>query len=287
VSASQKFLFPLIWALYLIMVHFTMGLRAEHFAVVGLILVCFFAHAKSRHFILSFMPFVLFALLYDLLRIIPKSWAGTIHIRELVVADQKIFEWLGFGPNFLPTDFFHNNHHIVLDLLCAGAYSLHILIPIGFGLILWKRKSNLLTLYCWGFFFMNIMAFATYVLYPAAPPWYVTLHGFENLGWDTIGHAAGLMRVDAWLGTPYFQNTYERGSWVFGAVPSMHAGFPVLVALFARRTLGNGRYFFYGFMVLVNFAAVYLEHHYVIDLILGWGYATITYGLLRIAGETK
>lgn len=273
-------LYPIFWIAFLVVIHLTMGLRPEHWAVVALLLVCYFAHEKSRRFALVFFPFQLFAIVYDFLRLIPKEWVGPVHIQDLYTMEVTLFQWLGFGPHFLPTDFFHTHNHIIIDVITGIAYAVHVVVPLGFGLYLWIRKSPLITVYTWGFFILNMMAFAGYVFYPAAPPWYVTDHGFVGPGWDVVGSAAGLLRVDALLGLPYFAETYAHASWVFGAVPSMHAGFPIFASLFARRVLGKGRWFFYGFAVLVNFSAVYLEHHYVIDLIAGWILAALCFVLM-------
>ena len=53
----------------------------------------------------------------------------------------------------------------------------------------------------------------------------------------------------------------------------MHAGFPLLVALFARRIMGRVSALFFIHAGLAAFAAVYLNHHYVIDLLAGWAFA--------------
>jgi len=273
--------YPLFWIGFLGLAHLTMGLRVEHWVFVGLLLTGYFAHPKSRSFAINFFPFQLFGILYDLLRIIPKQWAGAIHIQEPYLMETTLLKWLGIGT--LPTDFFHNHHHVVMDIVAGLAYSLHVVIPVGLGLYLWIRKSPLLQAYTWGFLALNVLAFAGYILYPAAPPWYVTLNGFENLGWDVTGSAAGLLRVDALLGFPYFEETYARAAWVYGAIPSMHAGFPIFTSLFARLCLNKGRWIFYSFAILINFAAVYLEHHYVIDLIIGWILAYASFKIIMFS----
>lgn len=273
--------FPIVCMTYLIAVNFSAGLRWEHITLVILLIVAFFAHVKSRQWILDFFPFALFGIFYDFLRVYPKEWAGSVHIVEPYQMEVILFDWVGFEKGFLPTDYFIQNNHPVLDLLTGLVYGAHIIVPMGFAFYLWLRNTPTFNIFRWTFLFMNIAAFATYISYPAAPPWYVTNYGFENLGWDVPASAAGLIRFDALLGIDYFQNTYSRNAWIHGAIPSMHAGFPLLVSLFARKTIGGFRWFFYAFTILAAFSAVYLNHHYVIDLIAGWVYVIVFYALAR------
>ncbi len=281
--------FPLFWLGYLAAVKFTTGWRAEHFALAILMLSLFYAHAKTRQWVLDFFPFACFGILYDFLRIYPTEWAGTIRIQEPFDIEVTLFRWLGFGDNFLPTEFFSNHTHIFLDIITGLAYGAHIIIPVSFALILWWRRSRFFDAFRWGFFALNIFAFITYIGYPAAPPWYVSDYGFEFLGWDVPSSSAGLIRFDTFFNTNYFQETYARNSWVFGAIPSMHAGWPLFVALFASRTLKWGRWVFYSFAALESFAAVYLNHHYVIDLLIGWAYAIAFYKVFCwcLTGEAR
>lgn len=278
-QARTTWLFPLFWIGYLALIHFTMGLRPEHFAVAGGLLLLFFAHSKTRQWTLAFFPFAIFAILYDFLRIYPKAWAGAIHIVEPYQLEATLFRWLGFNDGFIPTAFFVEHNHAILDVLAGIVYGLHVPMALLLALILWLRKSRNFEVYRWGFLAMNLAAFALYIGYPAAPPWYVTNFGFETLGWEAPSSAAGLIRFDNLLGVTYFQDTYAKSAWVFGALPSMHAAFPLFASLFARQELGAGRWIYYVFTLLVAFSAVYLNHHYFIDILAGWVYALAFYGV--------
>jgi membrane-associated phospholipid phosphatase len=90
--------------------------------------------------------------------------------------------------------------------------------------------------------------------------------------------AAGAARFDALVGWSYFQEFYARSRNVFGAMPSLHAAYPVVVLLavwtvprrWVRALAG-------AFAVLVAFAAVYLYHHYVLDVIAGVAVGILAY----------
>lgn len=276
-SRILKAVFPLFWISYAALIHFTMGLRPEHIALTLIMLVAFFAHSRLRSLAIAAFPFAVFGILYDSLRLVPLAWRGPIHIRAPYQMESSLLQWLGLPTNFMLGDFFQQHHLLAVDIMTASAYCLHVIAPLGFAFWLWFKKSDYFSLFTGAFIVMNLAAFATYILYPAAPPWYVSQYGFESAGWNLNGSAAGLLHVDQWLGIPYFESTYARNSWNFGAIPSMHAAYPLLISLFARQMLGKMRWFFYGLTVLVAFSAVYLNHHYVIDLFIGWSFALATY----------
>jgi inositol phosphorylceramide synthase catalytic subunit len=85
---------------------------------------------------------------------------------------------------------------------------------------------------------------------------------------------------------------YGRGIDVYGAYPSLHVSYPFLVAwaTFMVPELKWARVpavLFYGLMC---FSAVYLQHHFIVDIILGSLYAAVlagvaTYWLRRRRGQ--
>ena len=94
-----------------------------------------------------------------------------------------------------------------------------------------------------------------------------------------VGPSAGphLSRVDAMVGVPYFASMYARSSDVFGAIPSLHAAYPLLMVRigFPLHRMW-GRVLLVGIYLWTCFAAVYLDHHWVINLLAGSVYALVT-----------
>jgi membrane-associated phospholipid phosphatase len=129
----------------------------------------------------------------------------------------------------------------------------------------------------WSFLVVNVLGFATWFLYPAAPPWYVDLYGLDTILLDIPMNPARTLRFDALFGTSFFTGMYGAGSNPFGAMPSLHISYPILSVVFAMR-LKKLRTFTIVFSSLVGFAAVYLNHHYLIDVLLG-----VFYGLVAAA----
>lgn len=268
---------------FLLLTHFTMGLRAEHFAIACLILILTWAHSKTRRLMLTLLPFALFGALYDYLRLIPQDHAGTIQVFNPYFIEFLFFAFPVNGVWILPNDFFRNHHHIILDIYFAIIYSLHIIIPIAFAFYLWLKNDPARYHFGWILLIANIFAFLTYVFYPAAPPWYVELYGMRPGDFSIPGSAAALLRVDQFLGIPYFAGIYGHEAWIFGALPSMHAGIPTLTLLYALRLrLTKISLAALLFLLSVWGAAIYLRHHYIIDLLLGAAYGLVTFFVFEI-----
>ena len=153
---------------------------------------------------------------------------------------------------------------------------------MGYALFLFVRDFRAEQLFMWSFFVLNIAGFVTYHLYPAAPPWYFHLHGCTVDLAAPASAGPNLTRVDAWLGISYFAGFYGRSSDVFGAVPSLHVAYPLLMALSGWKKHGAlGRTLLVAFYLWMCFAAVYLDHHWVIDVALGSVYTVVVVFAMR------
>jgi hypothetical protein len=136
-------------------------------------------------------------------------------------------------------------------------------------------------IFLWSFAFANFVAFFIWLAFPVAPPWYVNQFGCA-IDVNAAPNAAGLLRVDALLHMNYFKTFYSKSAYVFGAMPSMHCAFPMIGLLSAwpqitwkTRPL---HIFYVGIMFL---ASVYLDHHYVLDGLMGFTLAFISVRVTR------
>jgi inositol phosphorylceramide synthase catalytic subunit len=131
---------------------------------------------------------------------------------------------------------------------------------------------------------LNVLGFLTYHVYPAAPPWYFHKYGCIV---DLHAHASpgpNLLRVDDMMGIGYFTGFYGRSSDVFGAVPSLHVAYPLLMAIEGWKRHGLWvRAGLVGFYLWMCSAAVYLDHHWVIDIVLGSIYTCVVAVAIRKA----
>lgn len=93
------------------------------------------------------------------------------------------------------------------------------------------------------------------------------------------GSAAGLVRVDAVLGTHIYQNAFKASPLVFGAFPSLHGAFSCCCFFFVSRYSRRGG-MLVGFYVLWQwFSTMYLRHHWRIDLLGGLIYSAFAFSL--------
>jgi inositol phosphorylceramide synthase catalytic subunit len=276
-----------IAAAYFLIIHWTMGLRPEHALLVGFIIVCYFLHPRSRLFVMDFLPLAFFGVLYDFLRVYPKALTGPIQVEWPYRLERFLFGIPSGGERVIPSFYLQEHHVAALDIITGLTYSLHIIIPIGFAFYAWLKDREFARRFNWIFFTLNLLAFVTYVALPVAPPWYVAQHGFQPGDWSALPQPAGLIHFDEIIGRPYFAGVYAKNAWVFGAIPSMHAGFPFAVVLFARKLLRKSLLPLVFFMLLVWFSAVYLAHHYVIDLIAGVLYVFAAVGIHRLWTSSK
>jgi len=125
-----------------------------------------------------------------------------------------------------------------------------------------------------------MLGYTTYYWFPAAPPWYVSLHGLGPANLSVAPNPAGAIRFDELLGTHFFTEMYGRSADVFGAIPSLHVAYPLLSLLYALE-LGSLRTFTFVFYAIMCFSAVYLNHHYVLDILWGSTYTVLVYVLLK------
>ena len=206
--------------------------------------------------------------------------AGRVHTFGPWDLDRMLF---GVGGRPL-NEYFLAHHWPVADLATGFAYLTFVGEFLALAMLLFfrNRLAEAAT-FARCFLVVNVMGFITYFIYPAAPPWYVTEHGFGPVTAHVRPSAAAAHRLDAMFGTHFFDSVYGRGVDVFGAIPSLHSAYPMIAVLlvFQIPALRWFRWPAVMFSALMCFSAVYLQHHYVIDVLLGLTYATIAVTLVR------
>jgi len=96
----------------------------------------------------------------------------------------------------------------------------------------------------------------TYVLFPAAPPWWAAYFGY-------LEGVRAYHSIDILLNSPN----------PVAAMPSLHMAMPTYLALFGTFLWRKRGLWLWIFPLGVAFATVYLGHHYVVDLLAGMAYA--------------
>jgi len=264
--------------------HYLLGhLKPVHFFFSLVVLGLFFISSASRLFFLLGIPFILKDILFDGIRYIPFEWLQPIHVEGPYRWE---LDWFGVstqGAPMLLNEYLLRFLNPVLDVVSALIYFLNEPVAILLIFLFWSlRSKELAERYSVAFLVMNLFAFLTYVFYPVAAPWYVAKYGLVTPQLPVLGDAAGLMQFDRIIGVPFAERIYTMSPVVFGAIPSMHAGFAMLGWIYSLRTNWKWATLLGVYTLLMSLSALYLQHHYVIDLLIGYAYAGLTYGLVEV-----
>lgn len=270
-----------LWALFWL-VHG--GLRWDHIALALIPIVLAYGNAATKRLYLGLLPMGLVALFYDAMRFVKNTGLTeqNVHTCDLEAAERSWFGVTIDGVRMTLQDWFQAHATTALDLACAIPYGTFIFAVVGYAVFLYIRDFSAQQRFTWAFLILNIAGFATYHIYPAAPPWYIHAHGCAVDLTASASAGPNLTRVDAMIGMSYFAGFYGRSSDVFGAVPSLHVTYPLLMAIegWSHHKV-IGRSILATFFLSMCFSAVYLDHHWVIDVIVGIAYGVLVAAVMR------
>jgi hypothetical protein len=125
------------------------------------------------------------------------------------------------------------------------------------------------------------MGFATFALFPAAPPWLASREGELEPTTRLIGPVTDDIPFFAFS----FEGLYERGaeySNPVAAVPSLHAAYTLLITLVLWRVVPGMRPLLALYPLAMAFALVYAAEHYVVDILLGWVYTVAAVWIVSV-----
>ena len=259
-------------------------LRGDHLALALLATLLASWSEWSRRLCLGILPLGLVGVLYDSMRAVKNVGLtrDNVHVCDVRAIDQRLFGLDLNGARATWHDYLQQHATPFLDVYCAIPYGIFLAVMIAYAVYLFRRDYPALQRFTWSFLALNVAGFITYHLYPAAPPWYYHHYGCAV---DLATHASegpNLARVDGWLGIPFFAGMYGRSSDVFGAVPSLHVAYPLLLLIDGfRRHRWLGRVLLVWFYLSMCFAAVYLDHHWVFDIVVGSLYAVVISAIVR------
>jgi hypothetical protein len=236
-----------------------------------LLLIVFVTYGSGLEFIKRFSPFVALLASYDALRGLVPLVSTHVHYTQMITFDR----WVGFGQ--LPTIWLQHALHAGrlhwYDLAFYGLYLMHFASPVLIGVLVWRLREPSYWRYMWSFVLVSYAAFATFVVFPAAPPWMAARDHFipaiQPVS-DQVWNALAVHSVP---------NLYDKfAPNQVAAVPSLHSAYPLLVALFIAKLFGRR----WGAVAMVYpigvwFGVVYLGEHYVFDVLGGILYAVVSF----------
>ena len=225
------------------------------------------ARAAVRH-VAVLLPFALTGALYELLRG-AFSHRGTVHVGDLLALESRWFSISTAQGRRPLSEVIASQPHAWLDLWCGATYLLFLIEIVGACLYLSFRSRSRAWELSLGFLTVNLLGWLIWLHYPAAPPWYVDHYGLQSSVREVGSSAAGLLRFDALLGVPLAASFYAKSANVFGAMPSLHVAYATLVACTLAPLGWRLRLGALAFALSMAFSAVYLRHHYVLDVLAG------------------
>jgi membrane-associated phospholipid phosphatase len=224
-------------------------------------------------FVVDWLPVFIVLFAYDAIHNRLGAFIPPAHTWPQIHADEALFG-APVPTVRLQQALYSMSHPHGWDFAALAVYTSHFVVPELIALLLWFRSRGRYLRFMTSFVGMTTLGYATYVLFPAVPPWLASQHGdlapthrLVRELWDHMGQhgIAGLFS-----GTNLYANDVA-------AIPSLHAAYPVLIALFFWP--GSGRLLRSGlalYAVAMALALVYSAEHFVVDIALGWLYAIVT-----------
>ncbi len=243
--------------------------------LVGLLaLVCAGADAGPRRVAMDWLPLLVIAAGYDTVRAQAPDLLTRAIVRPQLRFDEIVFggtaptvtlqRWLdvttgevhwwdyGVWVGYLS--------HFVVSLAVAGY--LYAVDRFRF-----KRFATLILT-------VSVAGFVTYFIVPAAPPWLASRQG-------ALPHTTRIVHeVWAHVGLPGVAKVFNGSTQLanpVAALPSLHAAWPLMVALFLWPTARRGRYLLVLYVAFMTFVLVYGAEHYMSDVIMGWVYTIVVF----------
>lgn len=235
---------------------------------------CLGRHPREMlQLVVDWAPMVIVLGAYDLTRgAADKLGIGT-HFHPMIAFDKAVF----FGQT--PTEWLQ--HHLydphVLSAWEVGftlVYTSYFIVPFALAGWLWARDRLEYLRFAKRLVSLAIAGVLTYILFPAAPPWLAgeegLLHGVTRTtsdGWKIIG-----------VGTSVLFSEGQASVNLVAAVPSLHAAFTMLVALFSwsRVPWRRARPLLLLYPLAMALTLMATAEHYFFDILLGWVYAGAT-----------
>jgi membrane-associated phospholipid phosphatase len=240
------------------------GVSIEPEFVVLALLVIAIALGRGKSFVYDWAPFLLLFFAYEAMRGFASKTGFAPH--DLSGLERALFG--GAIPTLvLQHAFYHPGAVSWQDVVALFFYFMHFPLPILVGFVFWINSREHYWRFIAALLLMSFIAFATYLVWPSAPPWY-QLHDVVKINDRTV--------KALWDDQYYVSQIYHSfNPNKFAAFPSLHAAFPALAAVYAwsrYRPLAIGLILW---TAAVLMSIVYLGEHYVVDALDGFIYVAV------------
>ncbi|WP_432211723.1 phosphatase PAP2 family protein [Gordonia aichiensis] len=305
-----------VWAVSVGLFFWREGIAADRTSLIVILAFGMAAATVGRRrmsaLFIDWLPFVLILMLYDWTRDValwldmPTHW--------LLAPD--VDRWM-FGTNLTVWLQAHLKEASPpwWEVVVSVVYMSYFIVPYATAAVLWVRDRQVWRRFAACFIAVSFLGLVGYSLVPAAPPWAAARCTASQVadnphdppcmyyrGGAVPDNILGEVQPQHDGANPYVERISDRGWRVVGldlvmrainigqaksnlvaAIPSLHAGLTMILALFMwPRTRWLGRTMFMGYAWAMAFALVYTAEHYVFDILLGWGLAGAVYTAYRV-----
>ncbi len=258
---------------YIYIIH---NLRVTHDQIIFLGIFIAALMGKTRKFLSDWLPLVILVFAYESMRGIADNIGFPINYTPLIEAEKTVF--LGTLPTITLQEIFYTpgvTHWY--DILAVNIYFLHFTPALIFAIYLWAKKDALFHEYRDSMILLCYMALVTFMLIPAAPPWLAYEEGYIT---------EKLYRVQMEIDRTYSPEIISVMYLIVtsndvAAIPSLHAAYPILLFIYAFKYWRKKATPLITFPIAMGLSAVYLGEHYMIDIFLGFVYASIAYYIIE------
>jgi hypothetical protein len=218
--------------------------------------------------VLDWLPIVAVLWAYDLTRGAADSLGIGVHSLPMIDFDRFLF---GQVPTvWLQERLYDPGVVHWWDVGFTLVYTSYFIVPYALAGWLWARDRLGFQRYVRRLVTLMLAGLATYLTFPAAPPWMAgemgligEVHRSTARGWEVLG-----------VGTASLFSKGQATSNLVAAVPSLHSACTMLVALFLwRRVRARLRPLLLLYPLAMGLTLMATGEHYFFDVFLGWLYA--------------
>jgi hypothetical protein len=225
--------------------------------------------------VLDWLPIVAVLWVYDLTRGAADSIGIGVHLHTMIDFDSFVFggevptEWLQdrlYDPGVVHW----------WDVFFTLVYTSYFIVPFALAGWFWARDRLAFHRFTRRLVTLALCGLATYIVFPAAPPWMAgemgligEVHRSTGKGWEVLS-----------VGTASLFSKGQASSNLVAAVPSLHTAFTTLVALFLWNRVRRGwlRPLLLLYPLAMGLTLMATGEHYFFDVALGWLYAGAVMG---------
>jgi membrane-associated phospholipid phosphatase len=253
---------------------FGLGLTPEKYLLV--LFVPALIIGRGRRYVFDFVPFGALLVIYAQSRGIAHLLHPHPHFLPQLNADKFLF---GAVPSEELQHWLWTGSQEWYDKVVVAVTRLHFIVPPLLAFILWLKRRALFYRFAATILALSFAGALTFYLFPAAPPWAAGERGLLP-GLIRIPHNPAPNPSGA-HGYHGFSVTKLIDPNPYAAIPSLHAAYAFLCFLFVVTLAWKTRWRWWAlgvgllYPLAQSFAVVYTGNHYVVDLLLGYLYATV------------